>query len=138
MYNWISIYEENNLSYLSKTGKVCKRVSKVYERLQDEIMDNFGINEDYLKILKNKIKIELYYAEQIRTKNRSNQAFIDILEIQNEELQTKKTKGDIHESVIMIEQYMGFKFDVKKITVYEFYKYSQMLTNKIKHEHGRK
>lgn len=137
MYNWISIYEENDLKHLSKNGKICKRVTGVYERLQDQLMDSFGVNEDYLKILRNKIKIELHYAEQIRTKNRSNQAFIDILEIQNEELQSKKSKGDIYESVIMIEQMMGFKFDVKKISVYDFYKYSQMLSNKIKHD-GRK
>ena len=134
MYNWVSVYEDNDFSHLSKTGKICKRVTNVYDKIQDELIREFGINEDFVEVLRNKIDIELHYAEQIRTKVYSNQIFIDILEIKNEELLGKKKKSDIYESIIPIEKAMGFKFDVKKITIYEFYTYNRMLANKYKHE----
>lgn len=134
MYNWISLYEHSDLKFLSKTGKLCKRVEKVYESLQDEVIDTFGVNEDFLKILKNKIKIELMYAEQIETGDRSNQIFIDILEIENSELQGKQTKADLYGSIITIEKVMGFRLDPKKISVFDFYKYSKVISNRLKHE----
>lgn len=134
MYNWISLTEENDFSFLSKTKKICKRASKVYEKLHDQLINEFGVNEDFLRILKNKIKIELYYCSQIETGDKSNQIFIDILEIQNNDLISKQTKTDLYESIIAIEKIMGFKVDVKKISVFDFYKYSRTISNKMKHE----
>jgi len=136
MYNWVSIYEDNDFKFLSKTGKICKRAKKVYDKLQDELINTFGINEDYIKILKNKKAIELYYAEQVRTKRTSNQIFIDILEIKNEELIGKTKKADIYKLIIPIEKEMGFKISVESITVYQFYTYSKAISNKLKHQNN--
>lgn len=127
MYNWIRLYEEQDLKYLIKTGRICKRAEIAYNRLQDQVIDNFGVNEDFLKIIRNKIKIELYYAKQIATGDRSTQAFIDILEIQNNDLASKQTRGDIYELVIAVEKIMGFKINPKKISIYDFYKYTNEL-----------
>jgi hypothetical protein len=140
MYNWITLYENEDFTQLSKTGKICKRVTKVYEKLQDEIIDNFGINEDFLKVLKNKIRIELLYADQIESGNKSNQWKIEMLEIDNEMLSNQKTKADLYDSIIAIEKYLGVSKDPKQLTVYQFYKYSQTINNRLKHEqaNGRK
>jgi len=140
MYNWITLYENEDFTQLSKTGKICKRVTNVYEKLQDEIIDNFWINEDFLKVLKNKIRIELLYADQIETGNKSNQWKIEMLEIDNDMLSNQKTKSDLYESIIAIEKYLGVSKDPKQLTVYQFYKYSQTIANRLKHEqaNGRK
>jgi hypothetical protein len=134
MYNWIELYEKSDITQLSKTGKVCKRAESVYEKLQDEIINEFGINEDFLRILKLKIQIELLYAEQIESGNKSNQIFIDIKEIDCRDLMNKQTKIDLFETIIAIEKSLGFKINPKRLTVFEFYKYQKVISNRLKHE----
>lgn len=131
MYSWINIYEESNLKHISKTGKVCKRAESVYYKMIDELVDNFGVSEDYLRLQSNKVKIEFYYADQIQSGDYSNQVFIEILEIDNQELETQNTKSDLFDSVISIEKNMGFKMDYKTMTVYEFHKYGLFITNNV-------
>lgn len=134
MLNWIELYENNDISQISKTGKTCAFAGKAYERLQDEIIDTFGVNEDFLKILKNKIKIELLYASQIETGDKSNGWKIQMLELDNAELSNKKTKMDLFECIIAIEKQMGFTINPKELTVFMFYKYSKTIANKLKNE----
>jgi hypothetical protein len=127
MYNWICVSEEEDLKYLSKTGNICKRAIKVYNNLQDQIVDKYGINQDFMEILRNKMKIEMLYADVILNKDRSLLTKIEILEIKNEELEAKITKGDIYELVMAIEKNLGFKLDVRAISIDEFFKYTKIL-----------
>jgi len=148
MYNWVNIYENHNLSSVSKTGKLCKRAAIVYEKMTSQLIDEFGVSEDYLQILKNKIKIEQYYIDQIETGNKSNQIFIEILEIDNSELESKNKKTDLFDMVTMIKEGLGFEIEYipkivfqflwvkvrnNPITVYEFHKYTNRIANKNKH-----
>jgi hypothetical protein len=127
MYNWLNIYEQHNLTYLSKTRKLCKRAEGVYYRMVDELVDEFGVSEDYLRLQSNKVKIEMYYNDQIHTGDYSNQPFIEILEIDNQELESENSKSDLFDSVISIEKNLGFKLDYKTMTVYEFHKYGAFI-----------
>ena len=76
----------------------------------------------------------MLYADQIETGDRSTGWKIEMLELDNAELSNKQTKTDLFESIIAIEKNMGFKIDPKKLTVFEFYKYSKTIANKLKHE----
>ncbi|MGR3221315.1 MAG: hypothetical protein ACUZ8H_16080 [Candidatus Anammoxibacter sp.] len=135
MYRWINIFEYMDLSFISKTGKLCKRANSVYERLQNQLIDKFGISEDFLQILKNKIKIEEYYYDQIRTGNRSNQVFIEMLEIDNSDLETEAKKVDLYDIIMTIgEFYPTISTSPKTITMYEFHKYTESIVNKLKHQ----
>lgn len=136
MYNWIEVFETKSLTPLLKKGKLCKLAEKAYEKIQDELIDNFGVNNDFLRMLKLKAQIELMYSAQIETKDKSNQLFIEIKEIELKELEAAQTKGDIYESIIAIEEHLGFRLDVKKISIFEYYKYSKTIANRLKH--GRK
>ncbi len=133
MYNWISIFEYMDLKFLLKSGEPCEHAPHVYQLLQDQLVDAFGISDDFLTILRNKLKIESYLADQILTGNKSNQIFIEMLEIDNGELRAAESKSDLYDSIIPIEKYMGFKLDPKTITVYEFHNYSKHIANKLKH-----
>ena len=133
MYNWINIYEKNDLSYISRTGKLCKRASKVYDKLSDELVDTFGVSEDYMKILRLKIKVEMLWGTIIETKDRSKKVFIDMYEIEIEELKAKNKQSDLFDMIIAIEENIGVKMNYKTLTVYEFHKYAKRLSNKIKH-----
>jgi len=134
MYNWVMMYEENNLRYLSKTGKVCKRINIVYEVLQDQMIDEFGINEDLLKIIKNKIKIEILYADQIETGDKSTGWKIEFLELDNQELMSKQTKTDFYLQTFEIQKHLPYKIDTKTMSIFEYYKNMKIIANKMKHE----
>lgn len=137
MYRWINIFEYMDLSYISKTGKLCKRAESVYSKLQDELIDTFGISEDFLQILTNKIKIEGYYHDQILTGDMSNQPFIDMLIIDNEELDIETEKVDLYDIIMIIgEHYPTVTVGPKTITMYEYHKYSNAITNKLKHQNN--
>lgn len=148
MHNWVNIYEQKSLSFVSKTGKLCKRAPKVYDMLTAQLVDKFGVSEDYNQILINKIKIELYYIDQVETGNKSNQPFIEMLEIDNSELQGKSSKEDLFDMVSVINESLGlsieylprviFRFLWVKVrnnplSVYDFHKYAERVANKNKH-----
>lgn len=118
--------------HLSRTGKVCKRFHQVYKLLEAQLIDNFGISEDYLKLIQNKIQIELYYGAQIQTGDRSNQIFIDMLEVDNKQLAEKNGKSDLMQTLILIEKHIGVKLNPKLVSVYEFYNYVNFVSNNIK------
>jgi hypothetical protein len=128
---WPKIYSTLSLEPLSKTGKLCRRAGKVYDKLSDEISDEFGVSENLKKILNNLIQIEALYEKMFRTGDRSRQAFIEVLEIKNEELQGKHQEVDLDECLYYFEQ-EGIKRNADTITVYEFYKCYKHLEKKAK------
>jgi len=123
---WLMMYEENDLKYLSKNGKICNLAAEVYQKMKDEIIDNFGANEDYLRMIRNNIQIQLMYCEQNKTGDKSTQAFIEILELENEKLKGEKATVDNYEIIIGIEK--SVPFDINTKSVYAFYKYANIIS----------
>lgn len=135
LLRWINLYKKHDLTQLSRTGKICKRVELVLQGLQDQIIDEFGASEDYIKVHNKKIKLELMYCEQVKTGNKSNQFFIDLLEDEIEELSKPKISNeDIHDAVLHIEKYQGVKLSVKELTVFEWHKYMKFITGQMEAE----
>jgi len=132
MYAWIQCYEQNDLSYLLKRGKLNRYAGLAYDRLQDQIIDEFGVNEKYIEILKARIRIEEMYAKQFKTGDTSNQLLIDLAEEELTALEAKQEKGDLFESLAAMEKNMGFRLQLKEVTVYEFYKYSNFISKQLK------
>jgi hypothetical protein len=134
MHNWIMLYEERNYKHLLKSGNLCKRAEKVYELLQDQIVDNFGANEDLLKLLRIETQIELLYAEQVETGDRSNQIFIDIKTIEIDELSKGQNKTDFYTQVFDMQKHLSYRVDVKEISIFDYYKNMKIISNRLKHE----
>lgn len=114
---------------------MCHRAPEVYQKLQDELITKFGISDDYLQILHNKIKIEQYYYDQIETGRTSNQLLIEVLKIENQELESGTSKTDLFEGIHAIGQFFpNVPIDPKTITVYDFHNYANVISNKLKHQ----
>jgi len=128
---WRKIYKTLSLEPLSKNGKLCRRAAVVYDQLSAQIIDEFGVSENLKKILNNLIQIEALYEKMFRTGDRSRQAFIEVLEIKNEELQGKHEAVDLDECLYYFEQ-EGIKRDAETISVKEFYKCYKHLEKKAK------
>lgn len=128
MINWVNVYEKKDFKYLLKRGnKVDRMAVKVYEAMEDELVDKHGVGDVFLKILKNKIKISLMKADQVLTGDKSSEIKIKILEAKIEELEIDFKEVNIYDTIISIEKALGFKLDLQKITVSEFYKYANFV-----------
>lgn len=130
MCKWVELYDNESLLPLSKTGELCNLASSIYDNMRDELIDEFGISENFSAILRNNIEIELYYADQIATGDRSSQIFIDILRIENAELGSKTSKMDLFDGVAAIEKQQRVAKDALTITVWEYYNYSRIMAKK--------
>lgn len=135
---WVQIYKKESLKPLLKRGKLDRYAGKVYRNLQDELVDNFGLSHDVLKIFKNKIKIQLLLCDIALDGDRTRLVFIAKLEQQNEALQNKQSEEDIHTAIFHIQKHLNYKIDLKTYTVFEFYNDSKNIEKilKAKIEHG--
>jgi len=130
MFNWISIFEENDLTYLSKSGKLYDDSKLVYKDMTRQLIDVTGVSKNYENILNNQLKIELLTTQQLLAGGISKQTFIDILKHKTEELEGRHNKADLYHTVMSIEQNMGFRLNPRELTVFEFYKYIDFLSTK--------
>lgn len=130
MFNWVEVTKYNKFNMLSKTGKVCNRAAFIYEKIMCEVIDLMGISDSYVKLLNNKIKIELYYGQQIESGLQNKQTFIDILEYENKALQNVKSYQDINDVINYTQDNTSYRIDLKEITVFEFYSRTKYISKK--------
>jgi hypothetical protein len=124
--------EHEGLNAITKKGKPGKYAPKAYEMLKDEIIDTFGVNDTYQKILRLRIKIALLRAEIATTGDRTRLLFIERAEQRIQELQENEPKSDIYEAIFHIQRYLSYKIDLNTYTVWEFFNDSKHISNLIK------
>ena len=131
--NWIKMFDNNDASQLSKTGAICKRVDLIFEKLQDEFIDTFGVSEDFVKLQRKRIELELLLSKQARTGNMSDQFFIDFLQDEIEEIKKFKTsKNNIWETIPWVEFEMGgMHINTFTTTVFEYYNRIKFVIKKV-------
>lgn len=66
-------------------------------------------------------------ADQVLTGDKSSEIKIKILEAKIDELEIDFKEVNIYDTIISIEKALGFKLDLQKITVSEFYKYANFV-----------
>ena len=129
MWNWVRIYEQKDYRYLLKKGKKVDRYADIiYLKMQDELVDQHGVGDLFLKILRMKIKISLMQADQVLSGDRTSEIKVKILEDKIKEMEVGFKDVNIFGSVVSLEKAMGFKMDIKTLTVGEFYKYAKFVS----------
>ncbi len=131
--NWFNMFDNNDLTQLSRNGKVCKRVDEVFERLKDEFIETFGISEDFMKLQRKRIELELLLCKQVQTGNMSDQFFIDFLQDEINEMQQYKTaKNNLWDTVPWVEHEMGgMHIDTFTTTVFEYFNRVKFVMKKV-------
>jgi len=131
MWNWICFSENGEVQYLLKRDTRTDFAGQIaYQKLQDDMIDTFGISEDYKQILNAKIRIERMYAKMFASGDKSQKLLITIEEIELEKLEKAPTKTDLQETLYQIEKIQGVRYPSKEITVYDFYKLYKLVSKK--------
>lgn len=131
MWNWISFSEKGEVKYLLKKGNKVDFAGKIaYEMIQDDMIDTFGIADEYMAILELKIKIERMYAKLL-SGDKKQQLLIELEEAELVRIESKQTtKTDLQESLFQIEKIQGVRYNPKEITVYDFFKLAKLVSKK--------
>lgn len=130
MEQWNSLNESGKLIYLVKEGEsIDVRAVKAFEMLQNDFIDHFGVSKEYQKKLRKKIEIELLELEVLHTKDKSKNVFIRIAKKELEEMENHKVHGNDSKLKMAIEKYLGFRLNLREVSVFDFYSYANELKN---------
>ena len=130
MWNWIMFNEKGETFHLLKdAGKGNRYGQRAFILIQEDMIDTFGISDDYQKQLELRIRIERMYLKMMETGDKTMSLLIKVEENELKLLENAPTKGDLHESLLQIEKLQGVRYDPKQLTVYEFYKLAKLVGN---------
>lgn len=130
MWNWISFSEKGEVKYLLIKGTKIDFAGQIaYQKIQDEMIDTFGVSNEYLQILQAKIRIEKMYAKMLQSGDKSSRLLIEVEEMELAKLESKTTtKTDLQESLFQIEKIQGVRYNPKEITVFDFFKLAKLVS----------
>lgn len=132
VFIWHRVHESGDLSWLlEKRIKLTKRLrtylKKVWEKIYDEYLHEFGFSENFIAIKEKEIEIAQLKCELILTGDRINETWIEIAEIELTDMKKGNGKGDFMQSKIAIESKFKFQINMTTTSIREFYSYLKHL-----------
>ena len=127
IWNWHKISETGNLIYLHRLedydGKKDYSLINLWNKLQNEYLDEFGITRDFEAVLTLKKRWINVKSNFLLTGDRFLLNEIDEIEIDIKDTIDTKIAVDKDDTVIMLEQKLSRELDPMKISVKKYYKY---------------
>lgn len=121
IWNWMKIQETGDLTYLGKAS--LEELEEIYLSMQDEIFEKFGINDKfktYLMYMKQKASI---LHQMIIEPSPFLDLDLHVVEEDLKMLMDNKEKQDLDDVLVIVEKFMGFQLDPKKVSVKKYYSY---------------
>ena len=151
IWNYNKILETGNLRYMAKTDDFSKhfRYNKKkafvnWEKINDEYINYFGVNENYQRILELEAEISINYYDWKVLKIPVARSYYNMAKNELESMQSGPVSGsaeyNIGKQIFYIEREMGFKLEEKNLSVKQFFLYINELSEIAKKitNHGKK
>jgi hypothetical protein len=128
VYNWFKCIDLKDYSYcaIDKNAIDLEKCKECFSNLYNEFLDTFGINESLKQVIELQNEITILKIDKVLTENNSLQTFIELKQIELDELinvKTEKTKT----YKVEIEKFLGFRINEKEVSVKEYYEYLEAL-----------
>jgi len=121
IHNYLKVVD-GKLKFMVVKRGIFGNPIKAFEDIQRQLVDRFGISENFAEILELRREICELQCEVAITENRYQNTFIRIKEQELEQLLT--VKGATNEELkTIIEKWLGFKLNLQQITISEWYSY---------------
>lgn len=122
IWNWNKIHSTGEMKYLYKdlSGKNSDYNYNIWNELQDEYINKFGLEETFKQRLRLMKKAAKLNCEFVISKDRFLLNELAILEAQIDNFDNVKSM-DFYEVKDYIEKYKGFRIDPKTTTVTEYF-----------------
>lgn len=121
IYNWIKILEMGDLKWLFiNKGRVTQKTADHWLNLQDEYINEFGLDEGYKQQLRLMRKLNDLNIQFVLTRDRS---LLNLINMTEADLTgSKVTKATSFYQVLdHVEKYKGFAIDPKTTSVMKWY-----------------
>jgi hypothetical protein len=128
IYNFDMIRKTNDFRYLYKTNDIEKikkdeSLEKQWEIIFNEYINEFGLSENY-KIHLMFLQDAINHYNNAYNKGQTHEiTFAKIAELKAEELMKQGENKTLGELSALIAKKMGFRINIKEISVREFYNY---------------
>lgn len=121
IWNWQKILETGDLKYLfiKCSGRVSERIGELWDTLQDQYIQEFGLEENFkkqLRLLKKKAQLNYDY---VLTGDRFINTLLTIVDADLDALSTQKPVK-FYELKSHLEKFKGCRIDPKVTTVIEW------------------
>lgn len=134
VYNWFKCIDVKDYSYCMVDrittkypyGLHIQKCKECFSNLYNEFLDTFGINESLKQVIELQNEITILKIDKVLTENNSLQTFIELKQIELDELinvKAEKTKT----YKVEIEKFLGFRINEKEVSVKEYYEYLEAL-----------
>jgi len=128
VYNWFKCIDLKDYSYcaIDKINVDLEKCKEAFSNLYNEFLDTFGINESLKQVIELQNEITILKIDKVLTENNSLQTFIELKQIELDELinvKSEKTKT----YKVEIEKFLGFRLNEKEVTVKEYYEYLEAI-----------
>ena len=122
IWNWYEILKTGDLKHLFINGKgrVSERIGELWDELQDQYINEFGLDDKFKKKLKLLKKKAILNYDFIITGDRFINTKLSIVEADLNELDTEQGIS-FHELKDHLEKYKGFRIDTKITSVIEWH-----------------
>jgi len=127
MWNWEKIHSTSELKYLF-INRISidnsEELEKIWRKIYDEYLIEFGLSQDYKDILEQKKKIANLKADYIIKEDRIMLNYINIEKAALKSMYGDKSKATtFRDSLVKLERIQGIKINTKEITVADYYNY---------------
>lgn len=130
-YNWRMISEKNDITFMlidrSKMGNK-HELKAEFDKIKDEYIDTFGINDNYKRILELKKEIVCLQID-VAMGDLFMENFLDIAKIELERLLKATDSNKPSETTVRLSKHMGFQVNERTITVREYAEMVNVMQN---------
>lgn len=134
MLNWLECSKGNfgylYVKYRNPTRLGLPRLMRVWETIYNQYIKEIGLTEDYEELLEAMRKCTLAICKNALTPSSLN-ATREAEARKRVELLSSGEGGKFAEFVAAIEKYMGFKLDLREVSVSKFYAYVALMKKEI-------
>jgi len=141
IYHWVMFLKHSNLGFLQKQSitKTPKKVKKdnsvealnAYHEINDQLLNEFGVDEKYLQELETQKEIALDKLSFIIDNDKSKRTEWKIKEAQLPEKEEKTKEYDFSKELGIISQSLGGQIlDIKTTTIHQYYTAKHLLKEK--------
>lgn len=128
VFVWMKVHETGDLSWLLIKKRKLKKgeeasLSLVFEGMYDEYIKEFGISEYFAAIKNKELEIARLQIQRLKTGDRGLETFIEIAQVELEEMKKEGVKGSLIDTKIAIEREFKYQINLHETSIREFYSY---------------
>lgn len=94
-----------------------------FELLMDEYYEDFGLGEDYKRVLELMVEIAKVQCKYCIDENEFLLNRVTILKTELNDILERPVEGTLDDCLVYLSKWLSFRLDQKAISVREFYKY---------------